>query len=175
MTRIRIGRRSVAALVTVAMAVVLGASSLVAAQSTDVPPWRVTPEAPLQRAEIVVGETPLDVELALEGWQQQLGLGYRNGLEPGTGMLFPSDTATPRTFWMKGMRFCLDIVWIDDGVITGAAESVCPDPEGTADADRATFASPGPVTDVLEVPAGWLKEHGYGAGTVVVIPDLPEA
>ena len=153
----------------------LSASSLTLAQSTDLPPWRVTPVPPLERATITVGSTPLDVELAIEAWQQQLGLGYRNGLEPGTGMLFPSDVTRTRTFWMKGMRFCLDIVWIVDGEIAGAAESVCPDPPGTADADRATFSSPGPVTDVLEVPAGWLKEHGYGAGTPVVLPDLPDS
>ena len=166
-------RGALAVWMTLVAVAALGAASLAAAQSTEAPPWRVTPEAPLPRAEIVVGGTTLDVELALEVWQQELGLGYRNGLEPGTGMLFPSDTARPRTFWMKGMRFCLDIIWIADGRITGAAESVCPDPEGTADADRATFASPGAVTDVLEVPAGWLKQHGYGVGTAVTIPELP--
>ncbi|MGC4108652.1 MAG: DUF192 domain-containing protein [Thermomicrobiales bacterium] len=173
MNRVHGFRWTLGAVVAVLVASLVGGTSLVAAQATVTPPWVVTPSAPLQRADIVVGDTTLDVELAIEGWQQQLGLGYRNGLELGTGMLFPSDTARPRTFWMKGMRFCLDIIWINDGVITGAAESVCPDPDGTADADRATFASPGPVTDVLEVPAGWLKEHGYGVGTTVSIPEIP--
>lgn len=166
-------RRPVKVAILLAFVSLLGASSLVAAQSTDVPPWRVTPEAPLAKVEIVVGDTSLTVELAQEDWQQQLGLGYRNGLEPGTGMLFPSDVARARTFWMKGMRFCLDIIWINDGEITGAAESACPDPPGTEDRNRATFASPGPVTAVLEVPAGWLQEHGYGAGTRVSIPGQP--
>lgn len=165
--------RSLTIAIVLAFVSILGTTPLLAAQSADVPPWRVTPEAPLETVEIVVGETPLTVELAQEDWQQQLGLGYRNGLVPGTGMLFPSDVARARTFWMKGMRFCLDIIWINDGEITGAAESACPDAPGTEDRDRATFASPGPVTDVLEVPAGWLQEHGYGAGTIVSIPGQP--
>lgn len=165
--------RVVTAIVALVISLMAG-QSLVAAQGTgEAPPWLVTPVPPLQRAEIVVGNTTLDVELAIEGWQQQLGLGYRNGLEPGTGMLFPSTNPGPETFWMKGMRFCLDIVWINDGVITGAAESVCPDPTGTADADRPTYPSPGDVTAVLEVPAGWLKANGYGVGTTVTIPELP--
>ncbi|MGC4191278.1 MAG: DUF192 domain-containing protein [Thermomicrobiales bacterium] len=174
MSRSRGFLRRMRAAALVSLALVVGATSTAVAQSPVVPPWQVTPEAPLQRADIVVGGTTLDVELALEGWQQQLGLGYRNGLESGTGMLFPSAAPQQRTFWMKGMRFCLDIIWIDDGAITGAAESVCPDVPGMADRDRATFASPGPVTDVLEVPAGWLKEHGYGVGTAVTIPELPQ-
>ena len=83
-------------LVAVALVSSLVAGQSLAAQDTSgAPPWLVTPEAPLTRAEIVVGDTTLDVELALEGWQQQLGLGYRNGLEPSTGMLFPSRTSGP--------------------------------------------------------------------------------
>ena len=121
-------------------------------------------------AEITVGETPVIVDLALASSEQQLGLGYRNVLEPGTGMLFVFNEPSQRTFWMKGMRFCLDIIWIANGEIVGAAEGVCPDPVGTVDADRARFDSGEPVTHVLEVPAGWLAEIGYGAGTPVVIP-----
>lgn len=155
-----------------AVFMLIGGIAPVAAQGAP-PPWAVTPVPPLERARITVGETTLDVELALEPWQQQLGLGYRNGLEPGTGMLFPSDQTRPRTFWMKGMRFCLDIIWINGNEITGAAESVCPDVPGTADRDRAKFASPGPVTAVLEVPAGWMQEHGYGAGTRVTMSTQP--
>lgn len=146
------------------------------AQSSDqgtLPPWRRGLPDGRDVATIVVGETSLDVDLAIDGAQQSLGLGYRNGLEPGTGMLFVGTDPMPRTFWMKGMRFCLDIIWIDGEEITGAAESVCPDPAGTADVDRARFSSPGPVTYVLEVPAGWMAEHGYGPGTVVDLSQVP--
>ena len=65
------------------------------------------------------------------------------------------------------MQFCIDIVWIENGVIQGAAESVCPEPAGTADADLPSYDSPVPVTYVLEVPAGWLDAYGLGAGTPV--------
>lgn len=141
------------------------------AQGDVVPPWRTAfPEA-RPTADITVGDTPLSVELALEQDEQSLGLGYRNGLTPGTGMLFVFPTAEPRTFWMKGMRFCLDIVWVETGRITGAAESVCPDPPGTEDAERERFSSGDPVSFVLEVPAGWLAGNGYGEGTEVRIPE----
>lgn len=130
------------------------------------PPWRHQ-VAPLQRTEITVGDVPLTVELAVEPADKSRGLGYRDGLEPGTGMLFIFDKASPRSFWMRGMRFCLDIVWIESGVIQGAAESVCPDPAGTEDADRPSYVSPVPVTYVLEVPAGWLDANGFGEGTPV--------
>lgn len=137
------------------------------------PPWRRDLPDGRQSATIVVGETELTVDLAIDPWEQTLGLGYRNGLEPGTGMLFINDTATNQTFWMKGMRFCLDIIWVVDGQIVGAAENACPDPPGTLDANRARYHSLQPVTHILEVPAGWLQEHGYGPGTPVELDNLP--
>ena len=130
------------------------------------PPWRHQ-VAPLETAEIVVGGVPLTVELAYRPADTARGLGYRDGLEPGTGMLFLFEEPGPRSFWMKGMRFCLDIIWIEDGIIQGAAESVCPDPDGIDDKDRPSQKSPVPVSYVLEVPAGWMAANGFGAGTPV--------
>ncbi len=141
------------------------------AQREEVPPWRQPLPPARATAEIMVGDTPLTVELALSGSEQTLGLGYRNGLEEGTGMLFVFPEPSQRVFWMKGMRFCLDIVWISKGEIVGAAENACPDPEGTEDGDRQRFPSDVFVTHVLEVPGGWLAEHGYGVGTTVDIPE----
>jgi uncharacterized membrane protein (UPF0127 family) len=118
----------------------------------------------------MVGDTPLTVELARTPGESALGLGYRNGLEPGRGMLFMFPEPSELMFWMKGMRFCLDIVWVLDGEIIGAEENACPDPEGTDDADRMRFPSPSLANYVLEVPAGWMAEHGYGAGTQIELP-----
>lgn len=154
------------------LVLIVGSSTAPAlAQQQPVPPWRDPFPEPRTTAQIVVGDTPLIVDLALEPQEQSLGLGYRNGLEPGTGMLFVFPEAEPRTFWMKGMRFCLDIIWIEDQEIVGAAESACPDPEGTPDAERERFPSGDPVSFVLEVPAGWLAGNGYGEGTKVQIPE----
>ena len=160
---------------TVRVAISVAAMFLIAAIAMPVTaqsvPWRESLDAPPHRTTIVVGEHELDVELAVTSRQQTLGLGYRNGLEDGSGMLFVNDAAQPQSFWMKGMRFCLDIIWIEGGAITGAAESVCPDPDGIEDVDRPRYASLEPVTYVLEVPAGWLERNGYGPGTPVEIPD----
>jgi uncharacterized membrane protein (UPF0127 family) len=122
---------------------------------------------PLQTAEITVGGVPLTVELAYQPADRVLGLSYREGLAAGTGMLFIFEGAEPRSFWMRGMQFCIDIIWIENGLVQGAAESVCPEPAGIADADLPSYFSPVPVTYVLEVPAGWLDAYGLGAGTPV--------
>ncbi len=158
-------------LVVCIVLVLLSPPLALAAQET-LPPWRRDLPEGRERATIVVGDTTVEVDLAIDPFEQTLGLGYRNGLDENTGMLFVGTAPRPRTFWMKGMRFCLDIIWIEDGAIAGAAENVCPDPPGTPDSDRETYSSGVPVSHVLEMPAGWLESHGYGPGTPVDLGDI---
>lgn len=153
--------------VLLVLAIIVLAQPVALAAQETLPPWRRDLPEGRAQATITVGTTEVQVDLAISAFEQQLGLGYRNGLDDDTGMLFLGDVPRPRTFWMKGMRFCIDIIWIDNGQIVGAAESACPDPEGTDDADRARFHSEVPATHVLEMPAGWLQANGYGPGTPV--------
>lgn len=149
-------------------------AAIVAQDSPTIPPWRQPLPEGRDSVAITVGERELQVDLATTPPQQSLGLGFRNGLEPGTGMLFVFDQSSPRTFWMRGMRFCLDIIWIENNQIVGAAENACPDPEGTTDPMRARYSSGEPVRYVLEVPSGWMADHGYGPGTPVDLSNVPE-
>lgn len=156
----------------IALALIVLAQPLAASAQETLPPWRRDLPDGRATATITVGTTEVKVDLAIDPFEQQLGLGHRNGLDDDTGMLFIGNAPRARTFWMKGMRFCIDIIWIEDGMVTGAAESVCPDPEGTEDAARARFSSGEPVTHVLEMPAGWMQDNGYGPGTPVDFGDL---
>jgi len=120
-----------------------------------------------------IGEVTIVATVARSSTEQTLGLGYRDSLETGTGMLFVYQDPSPRSFWMKGMRFCIDIIWIERDEVVGAAESVCPEPVGTPDSDLPSYRSPEPVRYVLEVPAGWMAENGVTTGSLVVFDPDP--
>ena len=83
---------------------------------------------------------------------------------------------------MKGMRFGLDMVWIDCGERKDAEEGmrngcvvidVTEDVLVEEDPDKpVNFYSPKmPVTHVLEVPEGWVEENEVKVGDVVKIGD----
>ena len=166
MSLVRPTRRGLAALTLAGLAMLMRDGGEAAAQGGARAPWQTQVE-PMETAEITVSDQPLTVELATAPETRARGLGYRQGLAPGTGMLFVFPESSERSFWMKGMRFCLDIIWVEGGEIVGAAENACPDPAGTPDSARARFSSPEPVRYVLEVPAGWLDGSGFGVGTPV--------
>ncbi|MGN6560123.1 MAG: DUF192 domain-containing protein [Candidatus Nitrosocosmicus sp.] len=53
------------------------------------------------------------VDLAITPDQQAKGLSIKNSLNDSEGMLFPFDKPGDYSFWMKDMRFPIDILWID--------------------------------------------------------------
>ena len=67
------------------------------------------------------------VEVAANLEQQQKGLMFRTTMGPDEGMLFPSDTAELRSFWMKNTVIPLDIMFIGpDHLISNIAANAVP-------------------------------------------------
>src|SRR3989304_3825857 len=65
---------------------------------------------------ITIDETEVFVDIADTPRELQLGLSGRKSLGKSEGMLFIFNPPNSRpTFWMEGMIFDLDIVWINDG------------------------------------------------------------
>ncbi len=106
------------------------------------------------------GARDLDVEIASTAEQSARGLGYRDALPADAGMIFDLHEARIPTFWMKGMRFPLDMVWIgDDKRVAGVTVGVQPQP-GASDAQLRRYSFDAPVRYVLEVNAGAASRLG---------------
>lgn len=104
---------------------------------------------------------PVEVELATTPDARQLGLMYRDRLEPGNGMLFIFPTSAPQSFWMKNTKIPLDILFIDDtGKIVRLHARTTPFSE-------ASLPSDAPVRFVLEVPGGYCADNGIAEGDAV--------
>ncbi len=78
------------------------------------------------------------------------------------GMLFTYKTASVQNYWMKGMEFNLDFVWLKDGHIVKIDKNI---PAPVAGQPVATVSSsPLAVNQVLELPAGKADKYGYFIG-----------
>lgn len=100
------------------------------------------------------------VEIAETPEEQEKGLGERDSLAWGHGMYFEYDQPAFYAFWMKGMRFSIDIVWIRKGRIVDL-DSHVPFEEG----GNGPTLRPAVLADaVLEVPAGYADAEGWHVG-----------
>lgn len=112
-----------------------------------------------------VGEVMVDVEVADEGDEMNKGLGYRDGLDEDMGMLFIYPEPIISTFWMKGMRFDLDFIWILDGVVVEITENV---PSPIDGEEQLPLIRPKELSNwILEVNAGWVEGNEVSVGDVV--------
>ncbi len=84
------------------------------------------PKLPWQASEPEVIETTplrtvdlshLNLEVVDTYETRQLGLGGRESLDDDAGMLFVFPTSDRYSFWMKGMQFPIDIIWISNQVV----------------------------------------------------------
>lgn len=115
---------------------------------------------------INVGGTPLIVEYAVTPDEWQQGLGNRPILKHNRGMLFISEELRIPGFWMKGMEFPLDIIWIRDYKVIGIEHNI---PIPSSEEEVETFYPPQAVDMVLEVNGGWAKENKISNGAEIVL------
>ena len=93
----------------------------------------------------------IPVEVADTLKKRSLGLGNRPSLKKGWGMLFVFEERKPHRFWMKDMRFPLDIIWLDNHRIVHINHNAKPD---SSENEPEVMTSPVPVNFVLEIAAG---------------------
>lgn len=119
-------------------------------------------------AVISVGGEEITVLVADNGLERAKGLSGTtvDGLGA-DGMLFVFDDYSERTFWMNGMNYNLDMIWIRDGKVMKIQKNI-PAPEGGEDPE--TFDSrPFKVDMALEVPAGFVERYGIMEGHLVQV------
>lgn len=113
---------------------------------------------------IAVGSALVEVEIADTDAERELGLSNRSSLRSGTGMLFIFDPPRQVSFWMKDMRFSVDMIFAKkDGTIVNIVRNVPPESYPTM------IPSLGAVRYVLEVPAGYAKNVGIAVGQKIVV------
>ena len=116
------------------------------------------------------GGAPVEVrvEIARTPRERRRGLMWRRYLARDAGMLFVFEAPEQQVFWMRNTFVSLDMIFIGaDRRVVGIVEDATP----LTEEDRAVEA---PSQYVLEVRAGFSREHGVSIGTPVQFVDVAE-
>jgi uncharacterized membrane protein (UPF0127 family) len=120
---------------------------------------------------ITVGDTPVYVEIAADDASRIKGLSGQKSLKENEGMLFIFDSDTYAAFWMKDMKFAIDIIWIKDSKIVHISKAVQPPEPGTPADKLKKYTSPVTYNRVLEVNAHFSDRNSIEIGDKVTIPE----
>ena len=103
---------------------------------------------------VKIGGVLVKVELAITSEEHEQGLSGRISMKDDEGMLFIFSEPQINYFWMKEMKFPIDIVWIDENSqIIFIEKSVQPEsyPNSFGPEQKSQY--------VLEIPAGFSEKN----------------
>lgn len=109
----------------------------------------VTIVAKGHRIQAEVADTPAD---------RDRGLMFRAALPADRGMLFVYPNDARHCMWMRNTYVPLSVAFVDAGGRVINTDEMAPQTD-------ATHCAAGAARFVLEMPAGWFRQHGVGAGT----------
>lgn len=119
-------------------------------------------------SKVRIGDTTIVVEVAVTDAQKMRGLGGRISMPKNNGMLFPYDHTEQFEFWMRGMLFPLDFVWINGKTVVDLSYNI-PAPKN---GQRPSIVKPMvPADKVLELNAGAIQQIGIATGDAVLFLD----
>lgn len=124
---------------------------------------------PLPTEPLAIDGATFTVELATTTLNQSRGLSYRPSLAANAGMLFIFGSGSTQTFWMLGMNFPLDMIWISGDTVVGFAQDVPAPAPGTQPWELPIYSSPPNTDKVLEVNAGTVAKYNIKVGDTVTI------
>lgn len=112
---------------------------------------------------VYISDIGLLADIADTPEKKSLGLGVRDSMGEGEAMLFPFDVEGRHSFWMHGMKFPIDIIWLNsDKTVVHIEHSLEPCPNSLQ------CPSYNPDVDakyVLETVAGFSEKRGVVEGT----------
>ncbi len=116
---------------------------------------------------ITVKNETITVDYTVSPSEKAKGLSGRDSMPENSGMIFDfsSDTYKQPEFWMKDMKFGLDLIWIQSGKIIGITKNV-PAPT-SPNMELRRYHPPGDIDYVLEMNAGWSDRHSIAVNDSV--------
>lgn len=116
-------------------------------------------------ATAIMGKEEIELEVTKTPEQQQIGLMFRQSLNPNRGMLFSFSPARITRFWMKNVVIPLDMIFIQEGKIKAIGNNIPP-----CKVDPCPVYGPDSFIDtVIELKGGRASELGLKIGDMVKI------
>lgn len=117
------------------------------------------------RAKVSIEGYELSAEIPVTGELMSKGLSVKNQLRENESMLFVYEEPLRHTFWMKDMKFPIDIIWLDsNGKIVHIEENLMPCPLVLI---CPSYAPNADSQYVLETIAGFAQRHNISLGTTI--------
>lgn len=119
------------------------------------------------KSSVSIDNHTFKVKVAKTQQEQEIGLSGTSSLPQDQGMLFTFDKADYYAFWMRNMKYPLDIIYIANKKIVSIANNV-PSPTNPS-APLPVYKPSQPADTVLEINGGLSDKYGFKVGDSVSV------
>ena len=112
------------------------------------------------------------IDVARTPKEKQIGLSDKKSIPANYGMYFPFEKADYYAFWMKNMKFSIDMIFLRDNKIVTIHSNI---PAPTTENNNLPLYQPNePANAVLEITAGLSQKYGFAKGDLVTLKNVPK-
>lgn len=122
---------------------------------------------------VTINKAIFTLDIAKTPTQKQIGLSEKTSISSTYGMLFPFEKPDSYAFWMRDMKFPIDIIFIRDNKIVTIYDNV-PVPADPNSTNLPLYQPEEPADKVLEIQAGTAKKYNFKKGDQVTFQNLPK-
>ena|SRR3989338_1150224 len=126
------------------------------------------PERP-KTGVVQVNDLKINVEIADTATKRKQGLGGKESLASDSGMLFVFEKQDVYKFWMKGLNFPLDLIWIRGEKVVDITKKATPPIPEQKDETLPLYIPNQPVDKVLEVNSGFVDQNNIQIGDSIIV------
>jgi uncharacterized protein len=148
--------------------VVVGAFYLTSSYLKDGKPLSLFKKTPI----VTIGNHSFKVVAVSTQKEQEIGLSKTKSLSPDRGMIFLFKKLDYYLFWMKNMKFPIDIIYINNDKIVTIKNNV-QIPKNNTD-NLPIYSSTEPADKVLEIQAGLSQKYNFKNGDKLKYENLSD-
>lgn len=116
---------------------------------------------------VMISNKYFDAEIAITDIQKNIGLSKYSDIKSDFAMVFPFDKPGYYGFWMKGMKFSIDIIYVRDRKIITIFKNV---PYPKSKTQELSQYTPNQIANtVIEIKAGLSDKYNFKKGDKVII------
>lgn len=119
---------------------------------------------------VTIGAQSFNVIVASSQQAREIGLSETKSLSQNQGMIFLFDKPDYYSFWMKNMKFPIDIIYINNDTIITIVNNATPPKDNKG--NPIIYTPIAPADKVLEIQAGLSRKYNFKNGDKVTYENL---
>lgn len=130
------------------------------------------PQLSEKTATATINNHRFNLFIAKTNKEKEVGLSEKNSIDNDQGMIFVFDKPDFYSFWMRNMKFSIDIIFVNKNRIVTISPDANPSTDPSKTENLTIYKPEDPADTIIEIKGGLSSSYGFKKGQEVKIEGL---